>query len=57
MSKRREHEMNTNSKTCPECQGFMTLVHGGKYSTVYVCKKCGVSLTVPPTDTVTPPKR
>jgi hypothetical protein len=46
-------EMN---RVCPECEDEMTLVHRGQFSTLYVCRICGCTLTLPPPVPAVPPK-
>jgi transposase-like protein len=38
----------TKERRCPECEEPMTLVHQGRFSTMYLCPACGSTLTLPP---------
>jgi hypothetical protein len=34
-------------RQCPECEGQMALEHGGRFTTLYICRGCGTMLTIP----------
>jgi transposase len=43
-------------RTCPDCGDVMTLVHRGRFSTLFTCPTCGITLTLPPREPVALPK-
>jgi hypothetical protein len=43
-------------RLCPDCDEEMTLVHRGHFSTLYVCRTCGSTLTVPPSTPAVVPR-
>jgi hypothetical protein len=45
-----------NERLCPECEDLMTLLHSGRFSTLYVCPNCGSTLTLPPPEPLDLPK-
>ena len=36
-----------DERPCPDCGGVMTLEHGGRFSTLYICRGCGSRMTIP----------
>ncbi len=36
---------------CPDCRVELRTTHSGVYASIFVCPKCGVTLTVPPKHT------
>jgi predicted RNA-binding Zn-ribbon protein involved in translation (DUF1610 family) len=43
-------------RNCADCGEAMTLVHRGRFSTLYICPSCGSTLTVPPREPVRLPR-
>ena len=37
-----------DQRRCPECENVMTLLHRGRFSTVYLCPIRESTLTLPP---------
>jgi hypothetical protein len=43
-------EKPPEERPCAECPGVMRLVYAGQFATIYGCRTCGSSLTIPPPD-------
>jgi hypothetical protein len=49
-------ESEQRDRNCPECNDVMTLVHRGRFATLYACPTCGSTLTLPPPEPLAPPQ-